>query len=90
MVYPNTIANGGDPDGDKVQANFDYVLALVAGGAGIKTGSTMAQLKVAAAAAPTVAFLCIPSDLPALMIYTGVATAGHNAGELGDNFLTEG
>lgn len=84
MAYPNTIANDTPPDGDKVQENFNYVLALVAGGAGIKTGSTMAQLVTAAAAAPTVAFLCIPSDLPGLMIYIGSATGGPD----GNGFVT--
>lgn len=76
MAYPNTIANGGAPDGDKVQQNFDYVLALVTGGAGIKTGSTLAVCQAAAVAAPTVAFTCIPTDLKAWLLYTGSATAG--------------
>lgn len=84
MAYPHTIENGTDPDAEEVQANFDYVLALVAGGQTMKTDSNMAALLVAAAAAPTTVFLAIPTDLKALLLYTGVATAGPD----GNGFVT--
>ena len=74
------IANGANPRSSVLRNNFDFL----AGGAGIKTGSTFEALKTFAALTPTQAFLCIPSDLPALMIYTGSATAGQNA----DGFVT--
>lgn len=76
MAYPYTIANGQNPSGTKVQANFDYVLGVVTGGQAMKTGSTLAALHAIALAAPTVPFLAIPTDLPALLLYTGSATAG--------------
>lgn len=82
MPYPNTFDNTGGAnsiaDADKLMANFNYVLGLVVGGQGIKA-DTLANLLTAAAAAPTVPFLCIPSDLKALMLYTGVAAAGPEA-----------
>ena len=83
MAYPYNIANGQNPSGAKLQSNFDYVLALVSGGQGIKTDSTLAALHAVAQAAPTTAFLCIPTDLPALLVYTGHATRGPN----GDGFI---
>ena len=76
MAYPYTIANGQNPSGAKLQSNFDYVLALVSGGQGIKTDSTLAALHAVALAAPTTPFLAIPTDLPALLLYTGAATRG--------------
>lgn len=82
MAYPYTIANGQNPSGTKLQANFDYVLGLITGGQAIKS-DTLANLHTAAQAAPTTAFLCIPTDLPALLLYTGHATRGPN----GDGFI---
>lgn len=66
-----TILNGQNPDATVLMANFNFL----AGGAGIKT-DTLANLKTAAAAAPTVPFLCVASDASAFMIYCGDATAG--------------
>ena len=67
-----TIANGDNPDATILMANFNFL----AGGAGIKTGSTLAACQAAAQAAPTQAFSCIPTDLPAWLLYTGSAAAG--------------
>jgi hypothetical protein len=83
MAYPYTLANKTIPDATKVQANFDYVLGLVSGGQAIKS-DTLANLKTSAAAAPTVAFLAIPTDLDALVLYCGKADRGPNA----DGFIT--
>jgi hypothetical protein len=83
MAYPHTIANGQNPSGTKLQANFDYVLGLISGGQAIKS-DTLANLHAAAMAAPTVAFLGIPTDLKALLLYTGVAAAGPE----GNGFVT--
>ena len=54
----------------------DDVLALVTGGQVIKKDSTLAALHAVALAAPTTPFLAIPTDLPALLLYTGAATRG--------------
>lgn len=70
-----TINEGDNPSATVLMANFNFL----AGGAGIKTGVTLAACITAAAAAPTTPFLCIPSDLKALMLYTGVAAAGPEA-----------
>jgi hypothetical protein len=83
MAYPHTIANGQNPSGTKIQANFDYVLGLISGGQAIKA-DTIGNIHAAALAAPTVAFLAIPSDLPALVLYTGIAAAGPE----GNGFIT--
>jgi hypothetical protein len=82
MAY-TTIVNGDTPDATVVMGNFVYLLALITGGQAIKS-DTLANLKTAAAAAPTVAFLAIPTDLKALLLYTGVAAAGPDA----DGFVT--
>ena len=74
------IANGANPRSSVLRNNFDFL----AGGAGIKTGSTMEQLKTAAALAPTQPFTCIPTDIDALLLYCGKATRGPNA----DGFIT--
>jgi hypothetical protein len=83
MSLPYTIANDTAPDADQVQANFAYLLGLIAGGQAIKS-DTLANLKTAAAAAPTTAFLCIPTDLDAFLLYCGKADRGPNA----DGFIT--
>jgi len=83
MAVPNTIANGQNPSGTKLRENFDYLYGLISGGQAIKS-DTLANLKAAAAADPTTAFLAIPTDLKALLLYTGVATAGPD----GDGFVT--
>ena len=66
------ILNGANPRSSVLRNNFDFL----AGGAGIKTGSTLAACQAAAQAAPTQAFSCIPTDLPAWLLYTGSAAAG--------------
>jgi hypothetical protein len=76
MALPYTIANGQDPDGDKLQANFAYLAA----GMGLNRG-TLSELRVLAAAAPTAPFLCVVNDPggPAdncLFVYTGDVTEG--------------
>ena len=70
-----TINNGDVPDATILMANFNFL----ASGAGIKTGSTMEALKTFAALTPTQPFSCIPTDIKAWMLYTGVATAGPDA-----------
>ena len=75
-----TINNGDSPDATILMANFNFL----AGGAGIKTGSTMEALKTFAALTPTVPFVCIPTDIKAMLVYCGDATAGQNA----DGFVT--
>ena len=82
-ALPYTISNGNVPDADEVQGNFSYLLGLIAGGQGIKTG-TIASLKAAAISAPTVPFLCVPTDLDAFLLYCGKADRGPN----GDGFIT--
>ena len=84
MALPHIFANGQNPNGTKFHANFSYLDGLISGGQGIKTDSTISQLHAAAEAAPTVPFICIPTDLPALMLYTGSATAGPE----GNGFVT--
>lgn len=67
-----TIENGQDPDATVLMANFNFL----AGGAGIKR-DTFANLRVAAAAAPTTPFLCIASAPDNLfMLYWGDVTVG--------------
>lgn len=75
-----TISNGDNPDATILMANFNFLAA----GAGIKTGSTMEALKTFAALTPTQAFICIPTDIDALLLYCGKATRGPNA----DGFIT--
>ena len=76
MPLPHTIANGQNPDGTKLQANFAYLLALISGGAGIFV-DTYANIRTAAAADPTTPFLCIASAPDNLfLLYCGDATAG--------------
>ena len=76
MALPNTIANGQDPDGDKLQANFNYLYGMVSAGI-IITKASYSSLRVTAADAPTAAFIAIaaaPDNL--LLLYTGDVTAG--------------
>lgn len=71
MAY-TTIANGDVPDATVLMANFDFLKA----GGGVLSG-TLAVLKTAALAAPTVPFLCIATDLNYTpYIYVGVSTVG--------------
>lgn len=78
-----TINNGDSPDATVLMANFNYLDALVSGGQAMKS-DTLANIRSAAVSAPTTAFLAIPTDLKALLLYTGVATAG----PAGDGFVT--
>lgn len=78
MSLPNTIADGQNPSGDKLQENFVYLEGLITGGTAILTGKTKAEIDAIAAAAPTIAFSAIPTDLPAWILYTGDATAGES------------
>ena len=73
-MLPYTITNGTIPDADEVQGNFDYLAA----GKGLMR-DTLANIKTVAMAAPTVPFLAQPTDLKALLWYTGDATAGPEA-----------
>jgi hypothetical protein len=74
MSLPYTIANGQTPDGDKVQANFAYMEALVLGNV-IKTG-TYAAHRVTAASAPATAFVCIATDESLFLLYCGNVARG--------------
>jgi len=75
-----TIANGDNPDATILMANFNFL----AGGAIIKTGLTMEGMKTFAALTPTQPFVCIPTDIDALLLYCGKATRGPNS----DGFIT--
>lgn len=75
MAVPYPIANGQVPSGTKLQANLAYLEGLITGGKAINS-ATYATLRTAAAAAPTVAFLCIATDANLFLLYTGVATTG--------------
>ena len=66
-----TISNGDKPDADILMDNFNFL----AGGAGLLSDE-YADLRVTAAAAPTVAFLCVATDYNLFLLYTGDATAG--------------
>jgi len=83
MALPHTIADGQFPKGDYLQDNFVYLLGLISGGEAIKS-DTFANLKAAALAAPTVPFVCIPTDLDAFLLYCGKSDRGPGA----DGFIT--
>ena len=66
---PNTIANGDTPDATPLMANFNFLAA----GKGIACG-TYADLKTAAASAPTVPFIGFATDIAAFVGYCGDAS----------------
>ena len=66
-----TISNGDVPDATVLMANFN----ALAGGQVLKV-DTYANLKIAAAAAPTTPFIGLASDIKAAVIYWGDATVG--------------
>jgi len=65
-----TITNGDLPDATVLMANFNFL----AGGAGIKS-DTFANLRTAAAIAPTTPFVCIATDDKLFMLYCGDAAS---------------
>ena len=69
------IVNGDIPDATPVMANFNYLLGLIDGGAGIQSG-TFAVLRAAAALAPTTPFICIATDEDLFLLYCGKAARG--------------
>ena len=75
MALPNNILNGQVPSATPLMANFNYLDGLVSGGQAIKS-DTYANLRTAAALAPTVAFLCIATDHSLFLLYCGDAAAG--------------
>ncbi len=78
MALPYTIANGQMPDGNKLQANFAYLLAAVSIPS-IAIASYTAH-KATALAAPTVIFTCIADGTDGgpkgYFLYCADATAG--------------
>lgn len=70
-----TIANGDNPSGTILQANFVYLQGLITGGQAIKS-DTFANLRTTAAAAATTPFLCIATDVSMFMLYCGDTASG--------------
>lgn len=71
MALPNYITNGQTPDATKLMANFEYLLSL------IKTDYTLAEIKALAEASPANKFIAFPTDLNAVLVYVGDASAAN-------------
>jgi len=77
MALPYEIKNGDVPDAAKLQANFEYLAAVLT--SAIQTG-TYAEMKLVAAADPATPFFCIAAledgITKQLLCYMGDAAQG--------------